>query len=285
MELYKKLGVMILVASACLGGLGCKFDDVVEQELGQPLPAEKDSEGGGDDRPTVPSADSGCDKHSYGGSPVPFDIVRCLDTFSIGYNYHTKQPYWVSYSVTADSVAAYVDRTDDFREDLAIPEPGRSTLGHYKGSGYDRGHLAPAATVGVDEPSMSDTFLLSNMSPQLPGFNRDGWAEMESLIRDCVYELKSMSIVSGPVINDEDGSRIGNDGPVVPDGFFKLLIHDREAYAIVVPHEDFTLSEMSKYVVSPRELQEATGIDFFPGLTAEEQDTIEINSVDFCSFN
>lgn len=263
-----------------LSGSGCAIDEVLEEELGTQIDVADDQVSPPVGEPTTKS----CEEHNPYGAPSPTDQIICYETFSIGYNYDSKQADWVSYTVTADSVAVYVERTDDFREDVNLPESARSTLSHYSGSGFDRGHLAPAATVGTSESTMSDTFVLSNMSPQLPGFNRDGWAEVEARIRDCVYDLKDMTIVTGPVIADDNAERIGGNGPVVPESFFKLLIHGNEAYAMVFPHAEFSLYSFDKYVVSPSAIEESTGLRLFEDLSEIDRDEILSESVNFCGF-
>jgi endonuclease G len=58
-----------------------------------------------------------------------------------------------------------------------------TTLEDYKGSGYDRGHLCPAADMTLNKTSMSETFYLSNMSPQMPGFKLGKWSTLEDQVR------------------------------------------------------------------------------------------------------
>lgn len=259
---------------------GCDVDEYLEEELGPQVDVANEDVA----PPEVDSDSESCEDHNPHGTPSPTDQIICYETFSIGYNYVSKQADWVSYTVTADSVAVYVERTDDFREDVNLPESVRSTLTHYSGSGFDRGHLAPAATVGTTESTMSDTFVLSNMSPQLPGFNRDGWAEVEARIRDCVYDLKDMTIVTGPVLGDDSTERIGGNGPMVPVSFFKLLVHGNKAYAMIFPHSEFSLYSFDKYVVSPSEIQQSTGLRLFDELSDADRDEILSESVNFCGF-
>lgn len=75
------------------------------------------------------------------------------------------------------------DRTDDFRQNRLI-KTGTAALSDYKYSGYDRGHLAPAADMHWSRQSMSESFFLSNMSPKKPGFNRGIWRKLEAVVRN-----------------------------------------------------------------------------------------------------
>ena len=97
--------------------------------------------------------------------------------YSLSYNEKNEQASWVAYELTADQVRGTVKRKDSFRSDPLI-KTGSASLSDYKGSGYDRGHLAPAADMKWSTTAMSESFFMSNMSPQLPGFNRGIWKKL-----------------------------------------------------------------------------------------------------------
>ena len=94
--------------------------------------------------------------------------------YTFQYSEAHEQAAWVLYRITAEQLQASVRRTDDFRRDRAVTT-GSATLADYRRSGYDRGHLAPAAAMAWSQEVMSESFYLSNMSPQDPGFNRGIW--------------------------------------------------------------------------------------------------------------
>jgi endonuclease G len=90
-------------------------------------------------------------------------------------------------------------RKDNFRSDPKV-KTGSAALSDYKGSGYDRGHLAPAADFKWSATAMSESFYMSNMSPQVPGFNRGIWKNIESTVRNWAVENDEIYIVTGPVL-------------------------------------------------------------------------------------
>ncbi len=102
----------------------------------------------------------------------------------------TRTPRWVAEVLTRESLRGghIVAERDGrgFREDAAIPPHLRARLADYAGSGYDRGHLAPAADHKGDELAMSDSFLLTNVAPQDHALNRDWWARLERWVRHVV---------------------------------------------------------------------------------------------------
>ena len=108
--------------------------------------------------------------------------VRQTTGFILAYSEPHEQAAWVAYELTAQEVTGGVGRTDNFRSDHEIGT-GSASLADYKGSGYDRGHLAPAGDMTWSRSAMSQSFFLSNMSPQLPAFNRGIWRSLESAVR------------------------------------------------------------------------------------------------------
>ncbi|MGK0234811.1 MAG: DNA/RNA endonuclease G (NUC1), partial [Psychroserpens sp.] len=101
--------------------------------------------------------------------------------YSISYSEEDEQAEWVAYKIISNRLQN-IDRTNDFREDPNV-STGSSDLTDYIGSGYDRGHLAPAKTMSLNETSMSESFYMSNMSPQIPEFNRGIWKRLEGKVR------------------------------------------------------------------------------------------------------
>ena len=95
-----------------------------------------------------------------------------------------EQPAWVIYRLTKQqALTKAAKRDDNFKEDPSVPT-GSATLADYRRSGYDRGHLAPAADMAYSRQTMEDSFFMSNMSPQRPAFNRGIWKDLEAQVRD-----------------------------------------------------------------------------------------------------
>ena len=106
---------------------------------------------------------------------APYRLCKSADAQVIAYKAYTfqyneahQQTAWVLYRINAEQLRASVSRTDDFRRDGAVTT-GSATLADYRLSGYDRGHPASAAAMAWSQEVMSESFYLSNMSPQDPG--------------------------------------------------------------------------------------------------------------------
>ncbi|MFH4749169.1 DNA/RNA non-specific endonuclease [Vibrio harveyi] len=223
---------------------------------------------------SFPTLAETCGQHLDKGMPsTNSDQFLCRDGYAVGYNYDTKNADWVAYHITAESVNITNKRSNSFKEDTEMPDYARSTLADYKGSGYDRGHLAPSATMDFTRESMKQSFLMSNMSPQLPGFNRVGWRVLEEHVRDLANEYNELYVVTGPIYQGNEGT-IGN-GVVIPSAFYKVILDPSfdEAIAFIVPHRDVSSSELANFITTIDEVERQTGLDFF----AQTPDSIENN--------
>ena len=118
--------------------------------------------------------------------------------YVLGYSYYFRQAKWALEIIDNDK--SNVERADNFRPDYRTPEMFRADLADYQGSEYDRGHLVASANQIETGIQNSETFLLSNMSPQEPSFNRQIWKknlkkQLGSLMRRNKF-LKPMSYVA-----------------------------------------------------------------------------------------
>lgn len=184
-------------------------------------------------------------------------------------------PEWVIYHLTAADLARVeVERTDDFRADDELETAERAELDDYRGSGYDRGHMAPAADFKRSRVAMSTTFLLSNMAPQRPQLNRGRWAMLEAEVRQLAADHGSVWIYTGPLYLDSDGNPATSTETInrrvaVPSHFYKAVLceHDtgaHEMFAYIMPNgvEPVT-GPLNDYVATVDEIEAATGLDLF----------------------
>ena len=102
-----------------------------------------------------------------------------------------------------------------FRQDKRVPKP-RAKSSDYKGSGFERGHLAPAADFSFDESLMKETFLLSNVVPMTPQFNKGTWKRTEIAARDLANRYDSVHVVIWIWCNKRPPDTIGRGVVSVP---------------------------------------------------------------------
>lgn len=211
--------------------------------------------------------------------PAPIDgeqIIRHTG-YTLSYNEEAEQPSWVAYELTKDEVLGGGTREDSFKEDPSVIT-GSATLADYKGSGYDRGHMAPAADFKWSSEAMSDTFFLSNMSPQAPSFNRGIWADLEAAIRTMAYDNDEIYVVTGPVLTDGPYETIGKNKVAIPKRYYKVVLDykdpDIKAIGFVLPNEGSS-EPLSSFAMSVNDVEDITGIDFFPRLPDDQEEIIE----------
>lgn len=147
-------------------------------------------------------------------------------------------------------------------------------MSDYKGSGYDRGHLAPAQDMKASNQIMSESFLLSNMSPQLPAFNRGGnWRRLEDAIHS--WGPDNVIVITGPIFKNNLG-KIGSNKVTIPGYFYKVIYSqkDGEMIGFILPHNK-NKKELLEYAVSVNVVESLTGIDFFPQLEDSIEEKLE----------
>ena len=194
--------------------------------------------------------------------------------FSLSYSEPNEQAQWVFFKLTSEYVNGIQERTDDFREDPV--STGSAKLADFKYSGYDRGHLCPAGSMNLNYMSMSESFYLSNMSPQIAGFNRGVWSRLEEQVRSWTEEYDEVWEITGPVFNNNMDT-IGTSGVTVPGSYYKIIIrNDLHIIGFLLKHQSSS-DKLSDFVVTVDSIENITGIDFLPGLDDEIESDIESN--------
>ncbi len=197
--------------------------------------------------------------------------------YTLSYSEKDEQAEWVAYKLTLASFSN-IKRDDNFREDNLVPT-GSATLDDYKNSGYDRGHLAPAADMSINSTAMSESFFMSNMSPQVPSFNRGIWKNLENQVRNWAKINDSLYVVSGPILDHPIGT-IGKNHVTVPRAYYKTIVIFKNGniygIAFLLPNAKSTKA-ITYFVTSIDSIEFVTGIDFYHNLNATIQSKIEAN--------
>ena len=200
--------------------------------------------------------------------------------YALGYVEEWEQPSWVAYRLTKDEVMSRrASRAEAFMADPEIKTLSASPE-DYRGSGYDRGHLAPAGDMHWSEKTMLESFYMSNMSPQEPSFNRGVWSKLEQAVRRFAYSEGSVFVVTGPIFTEEDTKTIGFSKVRIP-GFYYKVVYDEtppeKMIAFILPNKG-SKKPLDSFVVSVDDVEEATGLDFFSNLSPEKQAELESRS-------
>ena len=197
--------------------------------------------------------------------------------YTLCYDDKYEQARWVAYELTREELYGSFERTDNFRPDLKA-QYGSASLNDYKGSGYDRGHLIPAADSNWSAEAMDDSFYLTNMSPQDPQFNRGIWSKLESAVRNFVDTDGSLYIVTGPVLTDGPYETIGKNKVAVPKQYYKVLLDYTDptikAIAFLLPNKGSS-EPLESYATTIDQVEELTKLNFFPKLPDMQETMLE----------
>ena len=196
--------------------------------------------------------------------------------YSLVYDEPCEQAKWVAYVLTKKETEGIEERGDKFIEDPFV-HTGSASNADYSKSGYDRGHLAPAADMKWSEIAMKESFYYSNMSPQAPSFNRGIWKKLEEKVRDWAVAYDSGLIVTGPILNS-NLKKIGPNQVCVPEAYYKVIFDFKKehskAIGFIIPNEGSS-EPLIHFAMSVDEVEKATGIDFFFQLRDDFEEKIE----------
>lgn len=196
--------------------------------------------------------------------------------FSLCYSEKHEQALWVAYPLTPAMVNGAATRSDKFKSDPKVTT-GSASPADYKGSGYDRGHLAPAADMKISIEAMDESFYMSNMSPQVPAFNRGIWSQLEDQVRDWVGNNDTLFIVSGGILSDSL-PEIGTNQVSVPELYYKIVLDlspEPRIIAFLLPNQKGD-KPLSSFLVSIDYLESISHIDFFPALPDSLENQLEM---------
>ena len=199
--------------------------------------------------------------------------------YTTSYNQQTKNPNWVAWHLTdAHTRGSFQRKQEVFSEDEDIARGSRATNNDYYNSRYDRGHMCPAGDNKWDKQAMSQSFLFTNVCPQNHGLNKYEWNDLEILCRDWARKYGAIDIVCGPVYTSSTPRTIGKNKVRVPDAFFKVILcrKGRQPKAIgFIYRNEGKKQLMEEAVRTVDEIERLVGMDFFPALDDQTEDSIE----------
>jgi endonuclease G len=201
--------------------------------------------------PTCPKHNGELVKHRY---------------YTLCYGEEHEQAQWTYHELTPQMLKGSTKRTDNFREDPKVSTRSADD-DDYRGSGFDRGHLVPAGDMKVNKTAMSESFYMSNMSPQRPGFNRGIWKKLEGKIRYLAKKEKKLIVITGPVL--ERFLPTLYSGVSIPEYYYKIIYSPAQKgakmLAFLMPNA-YSKRSLKSFVVTVDEIERLTGLNFFKQL-------------------
>ncbi|MDM8529894.1 DNA/RNA non-specific endonuclease [Anaerolineales bacterium HSG25] len=208
--------------------------------------------------------------HRLLGEPCKSDIVFDRQGYSLGFSKKWKSALWVSYIITKWSISVDVNRGGSFYADTNVPKDCRIKSDDYAGIGYDRGHLAPSATVDFSHASNNETFIMSNIVPQHPALNRQAWGSLEDTVRKWTFSKGKLAVVTGPIYGKRP-RRV--NGIPIPKAFYKVIYafnHDK-SIGFILPNRAINSAKLWRYAMSVKNVEKATTYKFFNKLGRKGQ--------------
>jgi endonuclease G, mitochondrial len=206
----------------------------------------------------------------------PHDVIIYHTGYALLYNEEHEQASWVAYELTKEETVNNSKRSNKFLVDPKV-KTGTADDADYTKSGYDRGHLAPAADMGWSEITMKESFYYSNMSPQKPGFNRGIWKKLEEKVRDWAIKNQAIFIVTGPILTPGLPT-IGPNKVSIPQYYYKVILDytqpDLKGIGFILPNESSD-KPIQTYAVTIDSVEKFSGLDFFPLLPDNIEQSIE----------
>lgn len=188
----------------------------------------------------------------------------CRKAYYVVYDNNAKIPVFVSYVLTPAHAVGCLARSNAFATDMSLPAEIAATPHDYAKSGYDIGHQANSSDMRWDNEVERESFILSNMAPQLPEFNRGIWKKLEDTTRGWVISRQHpVLIYVGPVYTRAQDPTIGVGFVTVPHGFFKILVdtETNEVQVFLFRHEG-SKEPLSSFITSLANVQRLTGVKF-----------------------
>jgi endonuclease G len=197
--------------------------------------------------------------------------------YVVSYNQDWRLPNWVAYELTAQETQGDVARNDHFYPDPMVLGV-QATKDDYRNSGYDRGHMAPAADMKWSETAMRESFYFTNICPQIHNLNAGVWQDFEDRVRKWANQYGKVYVACGPIVQNNKLGTIGANKVVVPDGFYKVCLVENngryEAMGLLFDHVSGR-KKLKNYVCTVDSVEKLTGIDFFCRLPNDTEDRVE----------
>jgi endonuclease G len=243
---------------------------------------------------SAPLNNTACSIHVPYGEPTLVSTnsntkLVCRTGYYLLSDLSAKIPVWVAYTLTPEHAIGCVTRSNAFSSDKSLDKNLRADPKDYVNSGYDIGHMANDGDMSWDLEVERESFILTNMSPQLPFTNRDIWRELESSVRAWAYERNhTLLIYVGPIYDIKLDKTIGDDKIVIPHAFYKIVIDTTTLNTIGFIYQNATTGDLNikSHQVSVAEIEKETHIKFSlpPNINSTQLDSLDNWPVDFGEF-
>jgi endonuclease G len=213
---------------------------------------------------SIPNSIESCSKDAVYGLPIgKIGVTICRSAYITSVDASAKIPMWTIHTITPEEAVGCYSRSNKFEADLSMPIRSRTTPNDYMNSGYDKGHLVPDGDMNFDLTAGYESFLMTNMVPQLPGLNRGLWKKLETVVRGYSEQHnRNVTVYAGPIYKNSKDT-IGN-GVVVPTDFYKIVIDNTtsQVWAFKFPHKSKLGKNLDSVISNIADIERLTDLKF-----------------------
>lgn len=201
---------------------------------------------------------SGCKAAEYGNTITRENVINvCHKNYLSEYSIKYKIPIVVNWTLTKGELSNCNKRKGSFHRDGLLNGEDASPK-DYTSSGYDRGHLTPAEDNLFSDETEYDSFAMTNITPQVPELNRNGWKWLENLTRLYAYQNDKVVVYSGVIFTTENYMKEVR----IPDYFWKVIYipSTNENISVIVPNKEIHGEDILEYLSTPKEVEKKANI-------------------------
>lgn len=211
-------------------------------------------------------------KYGAPSNPNNENIKVCREGYALMFNIKTKTPIWVVEHLKNSNVFGSATRAAKFKPDPEIPTKYQAKASDYKKTGFDQGHMAPAADFSQNQQLMDESFYFSNVVPQVADNNRHIWASLEKKIRTWLDKRQDLYVITGPVFKGGKVNQVmGRSEVAIPDYLYKIVYDPKTQNSIsfLVPNQELEAKELPKFIATISDVEKATGLNFISIMDAK----------------
>ncbi len=217
----------------------------------------------------------------------PADLLLFNREYIVGYSFLFRQPRWAMEVIDPQNKRVEIGQQDSFRADMRVPERFRAGLEDYVGSGFDRGHLVASADRRATGIKNSETFLMTNMSPQKPRFNRGIWKKLEEEVRGLAKTFEEVYVICGPLFDIGKPVKVIGGGPndkngvviPIPHSYFKSVLAEDlrgnlKLWSFIFPNQE-SREPLKNFLCETSDIETRAGIPLWDRLRGESSDKLK----------
>ena len=214
---------------------------------------------------------AGCENMVPFGKPVVTVTEKvtylCRRMYVLEHSPSRKTAYWSAEHLIGSQQTFKGDRKNAFKTDPDLPKSEAAKPSDYTGTGYDRGHMSPVGDMYADPKAMLESFYMSNMVPQIPENNENGWRLLEQFVKELSQARGELYVITGPIYFGSI-KYIGKSKVAIPTYLYKIVYDPKTnaTMSFIFPNKPITQNDIPNGITTLAKIEAGTHIKFFPNI-------------------